>query len=339
MSNASTSTSAVIALALAAACRIDVPVAADASGVGVDDDADTAADVATSTGAAASSSSTGGARLDLPDDASGESSCPNDDDRFWVLAIDPQMTGYHAQLYRFDPVAASFEWVSALDCVDFGGFGDLAFSIAVSRDARAYLSSPANPALLELPLLEADACAAASVHAGSAYTDYRSFGFAALDPDNPELETLFTASHGFRRYGKVRLDLPDAPVEDIAEAISAHITLTGTGDGRMFAVVTWDSGLASLVQLEPTTGAVIDTLAEVDHHSHVAFYAGDLFVFANRLTDGSLPMPIYLPHVVRTSLDDPDHVLTEVYGPDDDPAPMWIGGIASPTCVPTAPAG
>jgi len=290
----------------------------------------------------------GGIKLDVGGDGtSGEPEpvgCIGGNDLIWVLVLNDDKDR-RPELHRFDPEDPGFEWRANLECLPVKSVGDNPLSLAVGRDGRALLALRTfegidqGPKLYDFDLFADDPCATLEITPWTPPSSGNSLSYMALDPEVPEDETLFVHSNIAQAFGEIRFDLPILTVDYLGESPYPYMTLTGTADGRIFAIGGEQSWLeGDLVELEPATGGLLEVFMPTDSGAHPAFYGGDLLLFElNQQAVG------WAPRVLRFDLDDDDgsgeQELTEIYGEADDPPNLWIRGVASPTCIPATPEG
>ncbi len=354
-----------LALACLSACAVDVRVADDTGGAS---GGSTGILDGTTGGAAQSSSGpvgSSGAALGSSEDSSGSAGgdikldvgaadsdgvpqpvgCIGGNDLIWVLVLN-QDEGRQPELHRFDPQNPGFEFVADMDCLDLKSVGDNPLSMGVSRSGQALISLDdfegldQGPFLASFDLFADDPCSTVERIDWNPPGQANSLVYTALDPDNPEAETVFANTNSARSFGEVRFDLPIVAVDYVGQSPYAQLTLSGTADGRLYALAAddlWADG--ALVEIDPATGSETEFFFETTALAHPAFYGGDILLFEiNR----DYPYG-WRPIVRRYDLDDDDgsgeNELTEIFGEADDPPNLWIRAVASPTCVPLGPEG
>lgn len=256
------------------------------------------------------------------------------------------------QLHRFDTATGTFTLVATLECLwdDQIGQYQRVHGLAVDRQANAITRNYDD--FVEFPLANPDACTFKVYDEGnSELSNPMSMAYAVLDPDDPESERMFLGnSIGQNLSGKALPgalgwgEIGDTTVEGNLLAHNVYIDtfLVGTGDGRLFGVGGMNNEGTEPVDIfvsDPATGTVDEVLFTWDTLPYPAFYGGDLLV----VDRGTMVALDYESSVWVYDLDDDDgngeHELTVLATDEVFPELMHPVGVASPTCIPTQPAG
>lgn len=304
----------------------------------------------TSTGEA---SDTGdGAKLDLGADTEGFADCQDAPDLILLLV--------GSEVWSFDPIAVEFKKLYSVACPEI--LGDIT-GFSVARDGSVWLLSlePIDPDLLperpmQLTRFEPDTqqCSVelyAPVVGGNSSYDCGDIAFVS-QIDDPAVERLFfhSCTGGSFAIGPdglgatFRVDPKGAPpsFEFLQADGYTSAPLTGTGDGRIYAITGAgeDPSSARFLELDQE-GALVTTtpvpalkIGENGPQLALAFYGGDLYTFGVPADSTLL--------VTRYDLDDDDqNGVNEI---EAIPAaamppftPYMLVAAASPTCIPLVP--
>ncbi|MEM9865261.1 MAG: hypothetical protein AAF938_26895, partial [Myxococcota bacterium] len=193
------------------------------------------------------------------------------------------------EIHRWDPLTNQYEFVVGPICS-----GATPFSMAVDGQGRAHLNLIDSLEVVVLDLLDPGACEPSNYVRTNA--DFGLFGMSfasnsAIDPCADLYVMTYSGDGAFDEgpdLGKLGAINPvSGDLRDIANIDFDGGELTGTGDGRLFAFA-GDSPV-KLIEYDRNTGARLNTieLTGVDktNASAVAFFAGDIYLFTEALSD------------------------------------------------------
>jgi hypothetical protein len=290
----------------------------------------------------------------IPDGGTSSSDCVEEEANYiYVLADEaPPLDGTQGEmsLFRFRVDTLAFEQAAPIgeDC-HLEGALVYTQSFGVDRNARAYMSG--SGAMLTVDLASANPTCEYLSDPVPPF-GYASLSYVSVDPDDPWNEVLYMHEV---ELGYGSLDPVADPPHFTAilpgyTGLPSPMPLAGTSDGRLFAIEpgTADKGdptaIHGLVELDRATGMVVTELGDIEGTGpvapYIAFYGGDIFVFDSNFAEDPLDIS---PTVRRFDLDDDDgdgdHELEVLVEYGDQPAPFFIRGVASPTCLPLTPEG
>lgn len=240
------------------------------------------------------------------------------------------------ELWTYDPKGLAFVALGPANCPVFS---PTSFSLAVARDATAYVEFEATGDIYEVDLVELG-CRDPGYEPPASEPRRFGLGFVA-NGDESSCEQLLGWSYdgdgwsegpGAGVLTRIEIGGPERTV--IARIPYNGGELSGTGDGRLFAIA--GVSPAKLVELDRSSGAVLDVVplpgVELTHAFAMAFWGGDIHLFTESSDDPSRS------RVLRYDLDgsDGDEPVLSV---EVSAAPIRIVGAATSTCAPTTPAG
>lgn len=188
-----------------------------------------------------------------------------------------------AELWSFEPRTLAFTQLSGRVC----GIAENPYSMAVDEEGNAHVLFVESRAERAFPLATPRACTLEP-------TDPAPLGFSLFgsaftrDPADLACDRLFLLSYSgsgpFREgtaLGTVATVDASGHVIRLASIDYDGGELAGSADGRLFAFV--GASEAKLLELDPATGAVLDTFVltglETTHASAFAFFGGDFWIF------------------------------------------------------------
>ncbi len=315
-------------------------------------------------GDSSSSSDTGMTPLlDVGSDETGTvmESCEGAPDLVHVLA------GNQGEIWSFDPEAISFSPVTTLACPELSNAVSIdSFSIDRNADVWVLSRHPEDPMVgpawpMQITRFDPASSSCEIVWYGALpeSTDCGDVAFVSA-LDDPAHERLFVhacTGGGFlldawsapRLFRFDPVDAMPAPIA-LGQDTFSTAPIAGTGDGRLYGVAGNgdDPSSTIIVQFDQDSGAVVDTLPAPDldlgfnaGQLALAFYGGDLLAFGIDHAEGTDELELLIN---RYDLDDDDgngEHDTELLAPAL-PLPFlsWtLIAAASPTCIPTGPAG
>lgn len=246
---------------------------------------------------------------------------------------------FDGEVATFDPSTTTFETViPSLGALP--GCGNSLYSMSLDRAGRAWLQFD-DGTLARVSLADPDACELVEVDTSAVEIDSFGMGFVSTGADDP-CELLFGHRNPFGGAAPGELFAID-PVtlhaDDVGASAYAAAELTGTGDGRLFAMGRDPGGVVELADIDPGTGVVLATtpLDDLDLQGGFAFatWGGDVWFFtASDEHPGR-------SEVNMLDADDSDgngvQDLTEVVA--TVPLGDVIVGAGVSTCAPIGPAG
>lgn len=276
------------------------------------------------------------------------------------------LAGDQGQIWSFDPESLAFELVTTLACPELADAVSIdSFSIdrnadvwVLSRHPEDPMVGPAWPMQVTRFVPASGACEVIWYGALPESTDCVDVAFASsLDDANHERLFMHACTGGgFTILPDAsprlfRLDPEDAVPTPAAIGVDGFTTapIAGTGDGRLYALAADGEtpGSTIVVEYDQDSGAILSTLPAPDVDLGInagqlalAFYGGDLIVFGITL-DASNDVQLM---ITRYDLDDDDGNGEHDTEPLQPALPLpflsWtLVAAASPTCIPTGPAG
>jgi hypothetical protein len=209
-------------------------------------------------------------------------------------------------LYRFDPTKAQFHSIGTVGCSELTQVN----SMAVDRRGIAYVESESG--LLFRVDVGTAACTPTDFVPGQ--LGWAKFGMGyATDPIGAggagTTETLFVAdasddveSRGLARFEPDSLTL--SFVGPFSQPLGTAVELTGTGDGRLFALgMPQNAATSRLAQIDSATG-VVETLVELPVTGSAfafAFWGGNFYTFTAETGVSTTTVSRYDPNAQTTT--------------------------------------
>jgi hypothetical protein len=219
------------------------------------------------------------------------------------------------ELYSFNPPTATFRDIGHIDCPT----PYQAFSMAVDRGGTAYVLlsdmrfPSARGALWRVSTADAKCTSIPQYVAGQDGFQVYGMGFAANGDGGDAGETLYVAGAGDfgSTTGLATIDTTTFALRYIGQNNPSPqgMELTGTGDGRLFALFFYNLGGTFYIgQIDTSTGALLSqtpvTPADTMGGFSIAFWGGDFYLFTGstivtryRPSDGSSTLVAQLPGV------------------------------------------
>ena len=205
--------------------------------------------------------------------------------RIFVLSDDNE-------LYTYDPVASTFEFIAALMCPGLTN----AYSMAVDESGTAWILNHDSHRILNVDVNDPTDCRDSGYMPGS----FGLFGMTFVPEEEwnvcPALHVhTYSGAGGFTEgEGSGRLGVMDHDGLTISEIGLIDFDggeLAGTRDGRLFAFA--GVGPAKLVEYDRTDASVIE-LVPLDGLSKTsasafAFHGGDIYFFTEAMPSGCIP--------------------------------------------------
>ena len=226
-----------------------------------------------------------GADAESPRDAATTCACiagPHSDN-IYVISDD-------GEIWRFDPSNLEMTFVVGPVCG-----GEIPFSMAVDIHGVAWINMLASRSVQTLDLLDPGPCEASPYVRTN--PDFGLFGMSfASRNDVDACADLYVMSYSgdgdFDEgpdLGKLGVIDPDSgELSELAAVDFDGGELTGTGDGRLFAIA--GNNPLKLVEYDKETGALISTTpldgVEKTNASATAFFGGDLYIFVEAVPAG-----------------------------------------------------
>lgn len=193
------------------------------------------------------------------------------------------MMSQDAEIWSFDPATLEAAFVAGPVCD-----GDPPFSMAVDSDGIAWILSARSLSLRRVDVNDPGPCASSPYVRRN--PDFGLFGMSFASRSASDFcsdlmvmtydgEGPFEEGPGLGQIG--RIDPESGDLTPVAPVDFDGGELTGTGDGRLFALAGTDP--VKLVEYDRTTGALIETIPldgfNKTNASALAFFAGDLYLF------------------------------------------------------------
>jgi hypothetical protein len=198
-------------------------------------------------------------------------------------------------LYRFDPLGGVFHLVGTLECAP----GQVPFSMAVDRGGTAFVSMLTPPFTVNAPpttlwrVNTIDASCQAIPQYMPGQMGFKQFGMGiATDEGGPE-ETLYIAgaNRAGTRAGLAKLDTTTFVVTfiGVSDPPAVGMELTGSGEGRLFALFSPDTTINRVGELDKATAEIIwqTVVPDVEGGNGwaLAHWGGDLYLFTSSESD------------------------------------------------------
>jgi hypothetical protein len=220
------------------------------------------------------------------------------------------------RLEAFDPAAARFTPIGTIDCPATPS-GGMPNSMAVDRHGTAYVSYH-DGSLFRVDTRTASCTATSFAYAQDGWTQY-GMGFSTTGGGPAEQLFVADSSYAQPSRGLATIDVTSfafRPVGAFVPALGDAVELTGTGDGRLFALSLDSPGPGShIAEIEKTSARVLSStalaLGSPSAALAFAFWGGDFYTFLSgdggappttvtrwRPTDGSLVTVASTPDVI-----------------------------------------
>jgi hypothetical protein len=231
-----------------------------------------------------------------------------------VLAV--YLLTLDGRLEAFDPAAAHFTPIGTVDCAATPS-GGMPNSMAVDRRGTAYVSYH-DGSLFRVDTRTASCTRTAFAHARDGWMQY-GMGFSTTGGGPAEQLFVADSSYSQPSRGLATIDVTSFAFHAVgafAPSLGDAVELTGTGDGRLFALSLDSPGPGShIAEIDKTTARVLSStalpLGSASAALAFAFWGGDFYTFLSadggappttvsrwRPTDGSLVTVATTPDVI-----------------------------------------